>query len=124
MCVWTSVAGSWCKSTSKLVYIKLAYGRGNRQLKLAWTLALRSRADERGNRQLKLARALALRCRANRRENRQLKLVWVLALRSSTNGGYFPFVRILHPAQTIMDVDYADDSASGKYTRPSRNPAT
>ena len=29
-----------------------------------------------------------------------------------------------YPAQTIMDADYVDDSASGKYTHPSRNPAT
>ena len=27
-------------------------------------------------------------------------------------------------AQTIMDADYADDSAFGKFTRPSRNSAT
>ena len=29
-----------------------------------------------------------------------------------------------YPTQTITDVDYADDSASGKYTRLSRNPVT
>ena len=29
-----------------------------------------------------------------------------------------------YPAQTITDEDYADDSASGKLNRPSRNPAT
>ena len=29
-----------------------------------------------------------------------------------------------YPTQTIMDADYADDSASGKYTHPRRNPAT
>ena len=29
-----------------------------------------------------------------------------------------------YPAQKITDADYADDSASGKYTRPSRIPAT
>ena len=28
-----------------------------------------------------------------------------------------------YPAQTITDQDYANDSASGKYTCPSRNPA-
>ena len=27
-----------------------------------------------------------------------------------------------YPAQTITDADYADDNASGKYTRPSQNP--
>ena len=35
-----------------------------------------------------------------------------------TSGG------IRYPAQTITDVDYADDSASGKFTRASLNPAT
>ena len=29
-----------------------------------------------------------------------------------------------YPTQTITDADYANDSASSKYTRPSRNPAT
>ena len=29
-----------------------------------------------------------------------------------------------YPAPTITDTDYADDSASDKYTHPSRNPAT
>ena len=29
-----------------------------------------------------------------------------------------------YPAQTIMNADSADNSASGKYTRLSRNPAT
>ena len=66
MCGWTSVAGSWCRSTSKLVCIKLAFGRDNRQLKLARALALRSRANGRSNRQLKLARALALRSHADK----------------------------------------------------------
>ena len=67
VCVWTSVAGSWCRSTSRLVCIELAYGRGNRPLNLTWALALRSRANERGNRQLKLTLALALCSRANGR---------------------------------------------------------
>ena len=67
VCGWTNVVGRWWRSTSKLVCIKLAYGRGNRQLKLVRALALCSRADERGNRQLKLTRALAQRNRANGR---------------------------------------------------------
>ena len=29
-----------------------------------------------------------------------------------------------YPAKTITDTDYADDSASTKYSHPSRNPAT
>ena len=29
-----------------------------------------------------------------------------------------------YPAQTITDANYADDRVSGKYTNPSRNPAT
>ena len=68
MRVWTNVADSLCRSTSKLVSIKLVYGRGNRQLKLARALALHSRANDRSNRQLKLARALALRSHVNGRE--------------------------------------------------------
>ena len=63
VCGWTNVAGSWCWSTSRLVYTKLANGRGNRLLKLARALALCSRANERENWQLKLTQALALHSR-------------------------------------------------------------
>ena len=48
-CGWTNVAVSRCRSMLWLVCIKLAYGRGNRQLKLARALALRSRENERIN---------------------------------------------------------------------------